>query len=106
NQFTDIRFERTVADQIELRFGIFFFHFGKRADDDIHAVVSGEAASANQVRAKRSALTIAELREVDDVRHDRRRQSEFAENIEQVAGWNDDFIDARENELGRAKTQH
>src|ERR1700675_3406657 len=89
NQLADIALERTVAGQIESRFGIFFFPFGKCADDDIHAVVSGEAASANQVRAKRSALTIAELREGDDVRHDRSRQSEFAESIEQVARWND-----------------
>src|ERR1700680_4529187 len=103
NQLADIAFERAVADQVELRFGIFFFYFGKCADDDIHTVVSGEAASANKVRAQRNALAIAELREVDDVRHGRCRQSEFAEDIDQVAGWNDDLIDARENELRRAK---
>src|ERR1700682_3996644 len=103
NQFADIAFERTAADQIDVRFGIFFFHFGKGPDDDIHAVVSREAASANQVRAQRNALAIAELREVDDVRHGRSWQSEFAEDIDQIAGWNDNLIDARERELGRAE---
>ena len=55
------------------------------------------------MRAQRSALAIAELREIDDVRHDRCRQSEFAEDIDEVAGGNDNLIDARENERGRAE---
>src|ERR1700693_4255648 len=92
NQLANVGFERTVADQVELRLGIFLFHFGKCADDNIHAVVSVEAASADQVRAQRSALAIAELREVDDVGHGRSRQSDFAEDIDQVAGWNDNII--------------
>src|SRR5208282_1043256 len=97
NQLADVGFERASAYQIELCFGIFFFYFGKCPDNDIHAVVSGEAASADQVRAQRSALPIAELREIDNVRHNRCWQSEFAEDIDEVAGGNDNLIDAREN---------
>ena len=103
NQFADIAFERAIADQIELRFGIFLFNFRKRSDDNIHAVILGEAAGADQVRSQRNALAITELREIDDVGHSRCRESEVAENIDQVARRNDNFVDAREHKLRRAK---
>src|SRR5208282_4729732 len=103
NQPADIGFEQAAADQIELRFGKFFSYFGKCPDKDIHAVVSREAAGADQVRAQRSALTIAELPEIDNVRHNRCWQSEFAEDLDEVAGGNDNLIDTRENERGRAE---
>ena len=104
DQFADVGFQRSVANQIELGFGIFFFYFGKGSDNHVDAVVSGEAARTDQMRAQRSALAKYELREIDDIRDRRGCEAEFFEDIHQIIRGDYNFVDARENELARAET--
>ena len=58
-----------------------------------------------QTRCGRSgvALTIAELREIDEVRDDDGGKAELAEHVDEIAGGRDDLVDAGEHKLTGAE---
>src|SRR5208337_2069651 len=92
-----------ASDQIKPRFRICFLHFRKRPHYHIHAVITGEPPRAYQVRSKRVTSPIAELGKVDQIRDSDGFQSEFAEDVDEIAGGRDDFVDPRQDELSGAE---